>query len=69
MDGIDTSLRRHPDSPVVLDLLGTLDAERFRARVHEIDRCADEVFFFAASVGAVFGLLRSDGMRVAMKLH
>lgn len=69
MDGIDTYLRCHPDSPVVLDLLGTLDAERIRARVHELDRCADEVFFFATGVGAVFGLLRSDGTRVAMKLH
>lgn len=69
MDGIDRHLQRYPASPVVLDVMDTLDAEEIRARVRELDPCADEVFFFAASVGAVFGVLRSDGTRVAMKIH
>lgn len=69
LDGIDRYLRRYPNSPIVLDVLDTLDAEKIRARVHELDPCVDEVFYFAASVGAVFGLLRTDGARVAMKIH
>ncbi len=69
MDGIERYLRRHPDSPIVLDVLGTLDAGEIRARVHELDPQVEEVFFFAASVGAVFGVLRADGSRVAMKIH
>jgi hypothetical protein len=62
-------LRRYPDSPIVLDVLGTLDAGEIRARVRELDPRVDEVFFFAVSVGALFGLLRADGSRVAMKIH
>jgi hypothetical protein len=69
VDAIDDFLRRYPGSPVVLDVLGTLDANEIRARVHELDSAASDVFFFAASVGAVFGLLRNDGSRVAMKIH
>lgn len=69
MDGIDTYLRRYPASPIVLDVLGTLDPHEIRARVHELDPQLDEVFFFGVSVGAVFGLLRADGSRVAMKIH
>lgn len=69
MDGIDRYFQRHPDSPIVLDVLDTLDDEKIRARVHELDPCVDEIFFFAVSVGAVFGLLRTDGTRVAMKIH
>lgn len=69
MDGIDRYLQRYPGSPIVLDVLGTLDAEAIRMRVHELDPRVDEVFYFAASVGAVFGLLRNDGSRVAMKIH
>jgi len=69
VDGIDAYLRRYPDSPIVLDLLGTLDARQIRARVHELDPNVVEVFFFAASVGALFGASREDGARVAMKIH
>jgi hypothetical protein len=68
-DGIDKLLRRYPDSPVVQDVLGTLDAAEIRARVHELDPEADEIFFFAASVGALFGVTRRDGSRVAIKVH
>jgi hypothetical protein len=69
VDGIDAYLRRYPDSPIVLDVLGTLDAREIRARVHELDPSVVEVFFFAASVGALFGVSREDGSRVAMKIH
>ncbi len=60
MDGIDTYLRRYPASPIVLDVLDTLDPHEIRARVHELDPQLDEVFFFGVSVGAVFGLLRAE---------
>jgi len=53
----------------VLDVLGTLDAREIRARVRALDPQVEEVFFFAASVGALFGLVRADGSRVAMKIH
>jgi hypothetical protein len=69
MDGIDAYLRRYPDSPIVLDVLGTLDAAEIRARVRELEPLAEDVFFFAASVGALFGVLRADGARVAVKIH
>jgi hypothetical protein len=69
VDAIDTYLRRYPDSPIVLDVLGTLDAGEIRAHVHELDPHAEEVFFVAVSVGALFGVLRADGTRVAMKIH
>ncbi|MFL5925419.1 MAG: hypothetical protein ACJ77E_00595 [Gaiellaceae bacterium] len=54
MDGVDTFLRRYPDSPVVLDVLGTLDADGIRARARRIAPDTEEIFFFGASVGAVF---------------
>jgi hypothetical protein len=69
VDGIDRYLGRYPDSPIVLDVLGTLDAGEIRARVHELDPHVAEVFFFAVSVGALFGVLHADGSRVAMKIH
>ena len=69
MDGVDAHLRQYPDSPILLDVLGTLDAGEIRARVHELDRDAAEIFYFAASVGAVFGVLRVDGSRVAVKIQ
>jgi aminoglycoside phosphotransferase (APT) family kinase protein len=68
-DGIDKLLRRYPDSPVIADVLGTLDAAEIRARVRELDPDTDEIFFFAASVGALFGVRRRDGSRVAIKVH
>jgi hypothetical protein len=33
VDGVDKLLRRYPDSPVIQDVLGTLDAGEFRERV------------------------------------
>jgi hypothetical protein len=69
VDAIDTHLATYPDSPIILDLFGTHDADAIRARARELDPEAEEVFFFAASVGALFGVRRRDGSRVAMKLH
>jgi hypothetical protein len=69
VDGVDTLLRRYPDSPVIEDILGTLDADEIRARVHELDPDTAEIFFFTASVGALFGVLRRDGSRVAIKVN
>jgi aminoglycoside phosphotransferase (APT) family kinase protein len=68
-DGVDKLLRRYPGSPVIQDVLGTLDPAEIRARVHELDPETDEIFFFAASVGALFGVARRDGSRVAIKVH
>ena len=50
-------------------MLGTLDPEAIRARVRALDPEAGEIFFFGASVGALFGIRRTDGTRVAMKVH
>ena len=69
MDGIDIFLEQDPASPIVSDVLGTLDADEIRARVRELDPECEEVFFFSASVGALFGIQRTDGSRVAMKIH
>jgi hypothetical protein len=69
VDGVDTFLRRYPDSPVIEDILGTLDAGEIRLRVHELEPAAAEIFFFTASVGALFGVRRWDGSRVAIKVN
>lgn len=69
LDGVDKWLRRYPDSPVVEDVLGTLDAAEIRARVHELVPDTAEIFYFAASVGALFGVRRRDGSRVAIKVN
>jgi hypothetical protein len=69
VDAIDTHLATYPESPIILDLFGTHDADAIRARALELDPDLDEVFFFAASVGALFGVRRRDGSQVAMKLH
>jgi hypothetical protein len=69
VDAIDTYLSTYPASPIVLDVLGTLAAGEIRAQAFELDPEAEEVFFFAASVGALFGLRRRNGDRVAMKVH
>jgi len=37
--------------------------------VYDLDPEASEIFAFQASVGALFGLIRRDGTRVAMKVH
>jgi hypothetical protein len=69
MDGVDKWLRRYPDSPVIEDVLGTLDAGEIRARVHELEPETAEIFYFAASVGALFGVRRRDGSRLAIKVN
>jgi hypothetical protein len=69
VDGVDKWLRRYPDSPVIEDVLGTLDAGEIRARVHELEPDTAEIFYFAASVGALFGVRRRDGSRVAIKVN
>lgn len=53
----------------MLDVLGTVDARAIRALVHELDSRAESIFYFAANVGALFGVTRRDGSRVALKVH
>src|SRR5262249_16858900 len=69
LDGVDTYLRRYPDSPILLDVLGTLDADAIRARAWGIEPEAEEIFFLGASVGALFGVRRRGGARVAIKIN
>jgi hypothetical protein len=69
VDAVDKLLRRYPDSPVVEDILGTLDPDEIRAQVQELQPETEEFFYFAASVGALFGVRLRDGSRVAVKLH
>jgi hypothetical protein len=69
VDGVDKLLRRYPDSPIIEDILGTLDAGEIRGRVRELDPETAEIFYFAASVGALFGVRRRDGSRVAIKVN
>jgi hypothetical protein len=69
VDAIDKLLRRYPDSPVIEDVLGTLDTDEIRAYVHELEPDMEEIFFFTASVGALFGVRRRDGSRVAIKVN
>lgn len=69
VDAIDTYLSTYPGSPIVLDVLGTDDAEEIRARALELEPDGVEVFYFAASVGALFGVRRRDGSRVAVKVN
>jgi hypothetical protein len=52
VDGVDKFLRRYPDSPIVEDVLGTLDPGGIRAQVQELEPETPEIFYFAASVGA-----------------
>ena len=66
---IDAHLQRYPDSVVVLDVMGTADPTQLRAQVKAVEPEAEEVFFFTASVGALFGVRRRDGSRVAVKFH
>src|SRR2546425_12153868 len=69
VDAIDAALAEDPASPIVLDVLGTLDAGEIRARVRELEPDLEDVFSFRASVGALFGVRRRDGTRVALKVH
>ena len=58
----------YPASPVVLDVLGTLDPAEIRAVARRYEPEAEEIFFFSASVGALYGVRRRDGSRVAIKV-
>ena len=69
VDAVDTYLSTYPASPVVLDVLGTLDADEIRAVARELEPGTDEIFHFGCSVGATFGLRLRDGSRVALKVH
>jgi hypothetical protein len=69
MDGIDAYLQRYPNSVVVRDVMGTTEPAQIRAQVEVVEPEAAEVFFFTASVGALYGVRRRDGSRVAVKFH
>jgi hypothetical protein len=69
VDAVDMELATYPDSPIVLDVLGTLDAAAIRARAFEYEPKAVEIFFFSASVGATFGVRLRDGSRRAIKVN
>lgn len=69
MDAVDMWLSTYPGSAVVLDVLGTLDPDEIRAVARRYEPETEEIFFFAASVGALFGVLRRDGFRVAIKVN
>lgn len=49
-------------------MLGTLDPEEIRAVARRHEPETEEIFFFTASVGALFGVRRRDGSRVAIKV-
>jgi hypothetical protein len=52
VDGVDKLLRRYPDSPIIEDVLGTLDADEIRLRVHELEpETADNVLLDFDAVG------------------
>lgn len=68
-DAIERYLQRYPDSPVLRDVLGTTDAAAIRELAGELDAAMRGIFAFGASVGAVFGIIRDDGSRVAMKVN
>jgi hypothetical protein len=69
VDAVDTFLSTYPESPVVLDVLGTLDPEEIRRLVRELEPTTEEIFSFGCSVGATFGLSLQGGSRVALKVH
>jgi hypothetical protein len=69
VDGVDTFLGRYPDSPIVLDVLDTLDPGAIRAVARELVPELAEIFHFEASVGALFGVRTHAGHRIAVKVH
>src|SRR5690348_5084310 len=69
VDAVDTFLSTYPESPVVLDVLGTLDPDEIRRLVRGLEPTTEEIFSFRCSVGATFGLRLVDGARIALKLH
>jgi len=69
VDAVDMELRTYPASRIVLDIFGTLDPDAIRARARDVEPDTEEIFFFRASVGALFGVRRRDGSRVAIKVN
>jgi hypothetical protein len=69
VDAVDRHLATYPSSPVVLDVLGTLDADEIRARARRLEPDLEEIFFFDASVGATFGVRLAGGERRALKVN
>jgi hypothetical protein len=69
LDAIDRELARYPGSPIIRDVLGTVDPDEIRARVRGFEPDLEEIFWFSASVGALFGVRRRDGTRLALKVH
>src|SRR6266516_6453513 len=67
VDAVDLELARYPQSRIVRDVLGTLDAAEIRARARSLEPELEEIFVFRASVGALFGIRRRDGTRLALK--
>jgi hypothetical protein len=59
----------YPASPIVLDVLGTDDADAIRDVARRYEPETEEIFFFAVSVGALYGVRRRDGSCVAIKVN
>jgi len=69
VDEIERLLKDLSDSPGLNDVLGPLDASSIGRLVRELDPDADGIFYAMVNVGAVFGVARTDGSRVAMKVN
>jgi Phosphotransferase enzyme family len=69
VDAVDTWCATYPGSPVVLAVLGSNDPAAIRAVARRYEPEPAEIFFFAVSVGAVFGLRLRDGSRRALKVN
>lgn len=69
MDAVDRELARYPGSPIIRDVLGTLDPRAIRTRIRGLEPDVEEIFCFRASVGALFGIRRRDGTRLSLKVH
>jgi Phosphotransferase enzyme family len=61
--------RIEPDAPIERSIFGTRDAEAIWSQVLAICPDAVDCFAFEVSVGALFGLRRADGERIALKVH
>ena len=61
--------RLWPDALVERSIFGTDDPEAIWAQVAAAVPDAQDAFAFRVSVGAVVGVLRRDGSRVAVKVH
>lgn len=69
MGAVEEYVSWWPASPILAEILGTVDPAEITALLHERDDRIVEIFHFSASVGVVAGISRFDGTRVAMKLH